>query len=181
MNERSRAVGSTVIAAVFGAVVALWACGFFEAWDGRVVSHRPRAGEADQIQVLIATDRGAFETWWPAEVVLPLDLAVNPDPASSPPPTAGSAAGATHKDRYTLRFTVGGAEASTASTGSVSLGVLAGALALALRNMVVAGAPWRFTPSPAPARPPTPGPPRPNRTGFTRPPQHARAHRRRRR
>jgi hypothetical protein len=151
------------LAVALGAFAFLGASSFFDAWDGKVVARAARDGEAEWVQVQIDDDA---RRWWRAEVVEGLDLSKAP---------------ATHKDRFSLSYTVGGASHATTSVGAVSVAALVALLVVAVRNAAVAGAPWRFVPGDGPApslarqRPPA----RAGQPGFTRPAQSRNTRRRR--
>lgn len=88
------------------ALIFLVLSGFFTAWSGRAISHRPAASDSPAVlPVLIVSEGGAFrEADWPTAVVESLDLAA--DPTGIPPRTLPSRTAPTRKARYSLFFTV---------------------------------------------------------------------------
>jgi len=130
-------------------VVLLWASDLFSAWDGRVVSVRPIPPDARVATVLIVdADGEAFERRWPAPLVRKLGLRV--DELAIAPSTVPSEAPVTRKSRFSLNYIVDTPDGFTAepttTPQSVALALVALILAVALRNMVVAGAPWAIEP-----------------------------------
>jgi len=117
-----------------------------------VVSVRPSSTpDPDTFRVLIVEEDGrTLERGWPARVVLPLDLPV--DPLALPPPSLPEAAARTMKSRFALHFLVRGPKAGdwqvvpTTSPRALGLGVLTGIVALFLRNMIVSGSPLAIAP-----------------------------------
>jgi hypothetical protein len=148
------------------ALLFLWTCDFFAAWDGRAVSLRPTDGAPVSRTVLIveappaagveaspaaggAPSSGrSLERQWPSALVqelqLPVDaLALAPDPIPPERP-------ATHKRRFSLTYEVQALEGwrtvPTTSPQALGLALLVWASLLALRNMAVGGAPWSVEP-----------------------------------
>src|SRR5262249_42664125 len=151
-RHRALVVGGSVklapavaLALALGGAAFLGASQFFDAWDGEVTGRGPPTRGGAWAQVRIEGASGEERRWWRQDVAEGLDLARRP---------------ATHKDRFTVQYTVDGQEHATTSAGATSVGFLVALAALAARNMWVAGAPWRFVrpdgPSPSLARPSPP-------------------------
>lgn len=128
---------------------------FFRAWDGIVLSVAP-PGERDTSarRVRIVDGDRVLERWWPGDVVEALHLPTDPSPV--PPVRLPEGRPAAHKGRFTFRTEVTPAEGAsvvvpTTSTGLLALALGAWALLVALRNMVVGGAPWAVEPRAEPA------------------------------
>lgn len=177
-------VPTLALATAVGAAVFLTSSRFFSAWDGHAISQQPRVGEAGTVSVLIAEGDDAFVVGWPAAVTGPLDLPVDPR-ALGPAPGQVATGHHTVKERFSLSFRVDGVDApvSTASAGTISLGVLVAALIVAARNMAVGGSPWSFAARALPPLRPLPPAGSPARTqsrpGFSRP-ERSRSRRQRR-
>jgi hypothetical protein len=146
--DSRRFVLHALLALLPAALLLLWTCDFFTAWDGRAVSVRPAQGDAVTRAVLIAEADRTIERQWPSalvqELALPVDplaLAPEPVPPERPP---------THKRRFTLSYEVqtGGAWRTVATTSPQALGLalLAWLGLVALRNMAVGGTPWSISP-----------------------------------
>lgn len=127
--------------------------GFLSSWTGQVVSVRAAtSGETEQttFQVLVVEDdQSSFESTWPADAVLGLDLRI--DRLALPPSPLPEGLARTEKQRFTLSFTVtpeGGVarEISTATPQTFALAILALVGGILLRNMVVAGNPLSLDP-----------------------------------
>jgi hypothetical protein len=130
------------------ALLFLWSCDLFTAWDGRAVSLRPTDGAPLTRTVLIAEPGRAIERQWPSALVqelqLPVDaLALPPDPIPPERP-------ATHKKRWTLSYEVQAPEGwrtvPTTSPQALGVALLVWLGLVALRNMAVGGAPWSVEP-----------------------------------
>lgn len=130
-------------------LVVLGASDFFVGWDGRAVSVRPARSEDPPTRtVLIAESDDAFEREWPSDLTDTLSLPV--DPQAIAPATVSEERPATNKHRFTLHFLVDGPTGfqviPTTSPEALGLGLLVWAVLIALRNMIVAGAPWAIEP-----------------------------------
>lgn len=148
-------------------VLFLLISGFTSAWDGKVVSVRSAHEDLPKLQVLVVTPDDNFEAWWPREALVPLDLAI--DPLALPVKPLPDDLPTTHKDRFTLSFTLADDSTTqvlpTATPQTFGLALLAFFLGLLGRNMVVAGNPFsleprgvelvKAQPSPGSAAPPT--------------------------
>lgn len=161
------------------AAVFLVGADFVRAYEGSVVSVAPARGEsADVRQVRLAIDGGVRQRWWPADAVAGLGLPEDPNPAA--PLIVPEGRPTIRKDRWTLVATVHTADGDrvvpTTSRGLLGLAVGAWLTGLAIRNMVVGGAPWRATPIDREARTITAAPPTPKRRSkdVTRPPPRPR-------
>jgi amino acid transporter len=137
------------------AVIFLFVSSFFHGWDGAVVSVRqPRTPDPAVYQVLIKNrDNSTTERNWPATVVKPLALQVDPQAFA---PTAFPEDGIlTRKSRFQLFFLVqapvgDGGERTwqsvpTVSAQAVGIAFLAWFIFLGLRNMLYAGSPFAIT------------------------------------
>ena len=151
-----RFVLHAALALLPAALVLLWTCDFFTAWDGRAVSLRPVDGDRAPLTrtVLIvepgpegARDR-KLERQWPSALVqelgLPIDaLALGPTEIPAERPT-------THKARWTLSYEVqatdGARTVPTTTPQALGVALLVWLGLVALRNMVVGGTPWNIEP-----------------------------------
>lgn len=138
---------TAVVAAVF-----LGVAGFFAAWDGRAVgvltpiSPEPAVYEV----VVVQADDSTVVRTMPRALVLGMDLPVLP--GGVPPDPVPETAPATRKARFSLSYLVqsraeGAAERTwtaypTTTPQALGLAVVIWLLALAIRNMAYAGAPW---------------------------------------
>lgn len=140
-------VQTAVVAAVF-----LGVAGFFAAWDGRAVGVlTPVSPEPAVYEVVVVQpdDSVVFRTM-PRTLVLGMDLPVLP--MGIPPDPVPETAPATKKSRFSLSYLVqsraeGAAERTwtaypTTTPQALGLAVIVWLLALAIRNMAYAGAPW---------------------------------------
>lgn len=122
---------------------------FFASWQGQVVSARPATSEDPAVyQVLVVGDEGSREVTWPAEVVRPLGLPV--DPLALPPVRIPPERPQTSKLRFQLHFLVqdpadpeGGTwqTVPTTSPRGLGLAVVVFLLGLGVRNMIRSGSP----------------------------------------
>lgn len=135
---------------------------FATRWDGHVVSQRPAGAEDPAVLTVLVVDAEGegTEVDWPAAVVRPLDLAI--DPTGTPPNKIPETAATTSKDRFTFQFTVTPAEGEarvvpTTSARAVSLAVLAWVMGLALFNLMRSGSPWSWEARRLELPPPQPG------------------------
>lgn len=140
-----------LVAVPLGIGVVLLASDFGAAWDGHAVSTRPARSEgAATVQVLIVDrDGGTFERRWPRALVATLGLPV--DPMALGPGVVPADARATKKSRFALHYLVETPDAGFAVVPSTSptalvLGLVLALVAVAVRNMAVAGAPWAIEP-----------------------------------
>ncbi len=124
---------------------------FFTSWSGHVVSAWP-APEDAQVQrvLLVDEDRDEHALAWPAELVRELDLPL--DASGIAPVTLPEGAHHTVKSPFRLYFSVesgdGHETVYTSSPRALGVGLMVWFLALAIRNMVVAGSPLQLTPRP---------------------------------
>ena len=129
-------------------VLFLLISGFASAWHGTVVSVRSAHEDLPKLQVLVVGDGERFEAWWPREALTPYDLAIDPRALPATPLPEGLPT--THKDRFTLSFTLDGDDVHqvlpTATPTTFGLALLAFALGLLGRNMVIAGNPFSLEP-----------------------------------
>ncbi|MCB9699773.1 MAG: hypothetical protein H6738_23505 [Alphaproteobacteria bacterium] len=151
---------------------------FFRAYDGTLVSVAPPRGDDDVRQVRLLIDDRVRQRWWSADAVDGLDLPVDPNAAAPVAVPAGRPS--VHKDRFTLVVTASAPDGDrivpTTTRGLLGLALGAWLSALAVRNMVVGGAPWRVAPPQDAARTITAEPmvPRKRARDVTRPPPRPR-------
>ncbi len=125
--------------------------GFFDAWSGKAVSHRPaRVEDPATLRVLVVDeDRNTTEWDWPADLVRSLSLET--DRTGVPPTKLPEEAPSTLKTRFSLFFTVTPVDGEsriqpTTSARSLSVAALAWLLGLFLNNMWLSGSPFSFVP-----------------------------------
>ncbi|MCB9682429.1 MAG: hypothetical protein H6733_13260 [Alphaproteobacteria bacterium] len=138
-----------LVATPLGVLLFLVLAGFFTAWEGHAVSHRPAQVEDPAVYtVLIVTDDGrGLESDWPAKVVEPLGLSV--DVTGVPPNKIPDTAAVTRKSRFATFFTVvphdgESIAVSTLSARALSTAVMAYVLAFFLHNMWLSGSPFSW-------------------------------------
>lgn len=133
-------------------VVFLIASKFLVAWDGRVTAIAPTSTEeAVTYRVLIVDDdNDGTVRVWPAEVVEPLDVPIDPILV---PPASTAGFPRTSKQRFTLHFLVeqpNGESAvhPTTTPQALAIALVVGLILVALRNAYVSGSPIDIRPRP---------------------------------
>jgi len=138
------------------ALVFLWDCSFFEAWDGRAVSVAPSPVQEPatyRVRILEGEGPAVRTERWDAEVVKRLGLKV--DPVEMAPLEVPETAPRTVKHRLSLSYevqlgagtdTVRWLSAPTTSVRSVGVAALVLLVLIAVRNMLVAGSPIALEP-----------------------------------
>ena len=133
-------------------IAFLYASDFTDAWDGHAVSVKPaeRADPTHYSVLVVSEDRRErWELLWPAALVEPMGLPV--DRFAITPDTNPERAVETRKSRFALHFMFRMPNESwqtiqTITPSSLGVAFLVLIVAIAVRNMIVAGSPFSIEP-----------------------------------